>query len=163
MMEAEMTSNWLGPLGHYHCCHLMAKVDEINHEESQWDSCERQQQLMAPAHICTSSAKPRKIMHGMAGNTLHGGGRLFTLLLHKWNGMKQKNMRGKTAPLITPWESNNTNFLKLSDWFTFVISSMNIGIIHTCKRLVLFCIRIVPKLSWNFPPIDVINVLLVFL
>lgn len=77
MMEAEMTSNWLASRPLITATILMAKVDEINHEESQWDSCERQQQLMAPAHICTSSAKPRKIMHGMAGNTLHGGGRLY--------------------------------------------------------------------------------------
>lgn len=69
---------------------------------------------------------PGKACRGWQGvHCMVGEG--FKLLLHKWNGMKQKSMRGKTAPLITPWESKNTNFLKLSDWFTFVISSMNIG------------------------------------
>lgn len=55
------------------------------------------------------------------------GGRLYAAPPQMERDEAEEHEREKTAPLITPWESNNTNFLKLSDWFTFVISSMNIG------------------------------------
>lgn len=81
---------------------------------------------MAPTHIFVHHLQPRKIMHGMAGNTAWWG-KALRCSSTNGAGWSRRTWEGKQHRSHSPWESNNTNFLKLSDWFTFVISSMNIG------------------------------------